>query len=40
MEFLIGGYAAFFVLLGSYVLRLTVLGRRLARERRRLESAS
>lgn len=39
MEFLIGGYAAFFALLGGYVLRLVLMGRRLERERRRLEKA-
>ncbi len=37
MEFLVAGYAAFFALLGGYVLRLALMGRRLERERRQLE---
>ena len=38
--FLVAGYTAFFALLGGYVLRLVRMGRRLERERRRLERAA
>ncbi len=40
MEFLVGGYAAFFALLAGYILRLALLGRRLERERRRLSRSA
>lgn len=36
MSWLVAGYGAFFLLLGGYVLRLVLMGRRLARERERL----
>lgn len=36
MSWLVAGYGAFFLLLGGYVLRLVLMGRRLARERDRL----
>lgn len=39
MSWLLSGYGAFFLLLGGYVLRLVLLGRRLARERERLARA-
>lgn len=39
MSWLLSGYAAFFLLLGGYVVRLVLLGRRLARERERLARA-
>lgn len=35
-RFLVLGYAAFFGLLGGYLLRLVLMGRRLRRERERL----
>lgn len=38
-SWLAAGYIAFFVLLAGYLLRLALLGRRLARERERLSAA-
>ena len=39
MEYLVAGYAAFFVLLAGYLARLALMGRRLSRERAQLEAA-